>query len=238
MVGRMWGGLAACVLVAGLVSCGDDTETGGGVTTAPAATETTAPPGDGDTTTAPATEPSTTTAGALEPSTTLPAPEETLAAFLAAQTGVVAVSDPVDNAGSLMAVFSRAEGGNRSVAVARFDGVGWYLEAEVALPAPNHPLVGGEIPFGEVTGDGIYDYLVAVEAAGGRAAVLVSVHSGDWALVPVGGAGGEPYVGLDPQVIGGGIIARGNDCDPSCAQGSPIEVIWRFADGYLVQDRT
>lgn len=65
--------------------------------------------------------------------------------------------------------------------------------------------------------------------------VLLSRHSGDWALVPVGSADGEPYVGLKPRFVDGTIRALSNDCNPTCAAGSPIEVMWRFVDGPLVQ---
>ena len=112
--------------------------------------------------------------------------------------------------------------------------------ADLALPEPSYDFAGLPVQEADVTGDGLDDFLIRVEAGDNSPGVVVSHDGGSWRLVRVREATGTPavtdvYVARDPSFTGGHLLSTGDDCSPDCARGHITTLTWQYqrAGGYF-----
>jgi len=133
---------------------------------------------------------------------------------------------------------ARSIGTNRVIEVASFDGSEFSAATSIELPAPAYVLKETPIDVADVTGDGLIDFVVHLDAAQ-PIAVVVSDEDGSWHLLPVVYASGnaaEVYLGGSPHLSNGVLVSSVNDCAPTCADGSVVDRIWAYQDGVLILD--
>jgi hypothetical protein len=101
--------------------------------------------------------------------------------------------------------------------------------ATLTLPSPNFDFATRlPIQTGDVTGDGLPDFLVRFEAADNEPGTVVSANSGTWTLVPQSNDPANVYIGRNPTISNGHLDSIRNDCNPTCAQGHNSVVVWHY----------
>jgi len=199
-------------------------------TTVPQAPKTTTSVSAAPTTTTPATTSTTTGPGAAS---------NALAAYLAAHPDAVAHSGVVYEGGRPVAVVGlEPNPAGRSVVVLDLSSARATVLAQLPLPAPYYDLIAkSPIADGDVTGDGMADFLVIVSAADNQPGVVVSDDGGSWRLVPaapITGGAVDPanvYVGRSPSFSGAWLQSTYNDCIPYCAAGHTSTLTWLYDRG-------
>ena len=155
---------------------------------------------------------------------------QALAAFVASHPDAVVHSAPFAYGTGVVAVVGlEPDLADRSIVVVSIAHGTATPVATLALPAPSYDFARNlPVRIGDVTGDGLPDALVRLEAADNAPGVVVSGDGGTWRLVPQGARPDDVYIGRDPTIVGDQLRSTRNDCVPDCAQGHTTTVVWGY----------
>jgi len=177
----------------------------------------------------PTTSPTTTAPTSAPTTGVTDDPAASLVAYLRTVPGVVTQTGVVTEGGAgdpMAVVATELSPQARSVLVLN-DVDGWVAAASLVLPSPNYTILRDTpIEVADVTGDGHFDFLVAVDAADAHPAVVISDDGGAWRLLTE--RAGSVYFGRDPHFVNGRMISVTNDCNPTCAEGTNTTVTWTY----------
>ena len=156
------------------------------------------------------------------------------------QIPVVSVhSPPVPDDGLIVAVaaFSYASTGHPVQVLSYVDGH-WSIIATLGpdLGPPVQPqpdtlelVSGAPVSVADVTGDGLPDFLIKLEAADNSPGVVVSQDGGPWRYVPnTGPYASSDVVSKDPEFLDGKLVSTYDDCVPDCASGHSYQFTWTY----------
>jgi hypothetical protein len=153
-----------------------------------------------------------------------------LAAFVAAHPDAVVHSTPIAYGNTQIAVVGlEPDAHHRAIVVLSLaDGRASPI-ANLALPYPYYD-IARDLPVQtvDVTGDGLPDFVVRINAANNGPGVLVSADGGTWRLIPLSPNPSDVYIGRDPTIVNGQLHSSRNDCVPDCAQGHTTTITWRY----------
>lgn len=147
-------------------------------------------------------------------------------------------SDPVDDAGTLVAVAAfayRADG--HPVQVLSYRDGRWAVVAALPQPTPVDPagvvyLNPTPVAVADVTGDGRPDFLVSLNAADNQPGFVVAEDGARSRYVPFDGGpygySGSDGVNGNPAFVNGHVVSQYNDCTPYCAAGHLSQVVWTY----------
>lgn len=155
---------------------------------------------------------------------------------------------PIQDGNSLIAVAAFSyDATGKPVQVLRYGNGQWTEEA--ALPSPpgtgesslwlaNRADLGNlaSISVGDLTGDGLPDFLVPLNAADNVPGAVISQDgaSGGWRYVPYrqGASPTQQFLfARDARIQDGRLVTTYDSCNPSCATSKPVAVTWIYEPG-------
>jgi hypothetical protein len=88
---------------------------------------------------------------------------------------------------------------------------------------------GAPISVADVTGDGLPDFLIIVQAADNTPGIVVSQDGGRWRYIPNSGPFPTSYiVARNPRFQNGKLVSEFDDCIPDCASGHTYQIVWTY----------